>query len=478
MLQIYNTLNRSKQVFTPLVSGQVKMYVCGMTVYDFCHIGHARVMIVFDMVARWLRASGYEVIYVRNITDIDDKIIQRAIENGEPIAALTQRFIDAMHADSDALGLMRPDQEPRATAYIAQMQGMIGRLMEQKIAYQADDGDVNYAVRLFPGYGRLSGKSLDDLNAGERVAVGSGKRDPLDFVLWKSAKEDEPSDTRWKSPWGEGRPGWHIECSAMSCALLGQHFDIHGGGADLQFPHHENEIAQTEGALYGQGKSDSDTPWVNYWMHNGHIRVNQEKMSKSLGNFFLIRDVLTQYDPEVIRFFMLRAHYRSPINYSDVQIDESRSGLVRLYTALAQANAITVSASQNATLTAPWVQRFNAAMDDDFNTPDAIAVLFDLASELNRKHASGELDVVRALAQVMQDLAGVLGFLERDPAAFLQSGSLGELDAATIEQQIAARVAAKQAKAFEKADAIRAELLKQGVVLEDKPGGVTEWRRA
>ena len=478
MLQIYNTLNRSKQVFTPLVSGQVKMYVCGMTVYDFCHIGHARVMIVFDMVARWLRASGYEVIYVRNITDIDDKIIQRAIENGEPIAALTQRFIDAMHADSDALGLMRPDQEPRATAYIEQMQGMIGRLMEQEIAYQADDGDVNYAVRLFPGYGSLSGKSLDDLNAGERVAVGSGKRDPLDFVLWKSAKADEPSDTRWQSPWGEGRPGWHIECSAMSCALLGQHFDIHGGGADLQFPHHENEIAQTEGALYGQERSDSDAPWVNYWMHNGHIRVNQEKMSKSLGNFFLIRDVLTQYDPEVIRFFMLRAHYRSPINYSDVQLDESRSGLVRLYTALAQANTITVPASQNTTLTAPWVERFNAAMDDDFNTPDAIAVLFDLASELNRKHGGGELDAVRALAQVLQDLAGVLGFLERDPSGFLQSGSPGELDASAIEQQIAARAAAKQAKAFEKADAIRAELLKQGVVLEDKPGGITEWRRA
>jgi cysteinyl-tRNA synthetase len=358
------------------------------------------------------------------------------------------------------------------------MQGMIGRLMEQEIAYQADDGDVNYTVRLFPGYGRLSGKSLDDLNAGERVAVGSGKRDPLDFVLWKSAKEDEPSDTRWQSPWGEGRPGWHIECSAMSCALLGQHFDIHGGGADLQFPHHENEIAQTEGALYGQERSDSDTPWVNYWMHNGHIRVNQEKMSKSLGNFFLIRDVLTQFDPEVIRFFMLRAHYRSPINYSDVQLDESRSGLGRLYTALAQANTITMSASQNAALTAPWVQRFNAAMDDDFNTPDAIAVLFDLASELNRKHASGELDTVRALAKVMQDLAGVLGFLERDPSAFLQGGNSGALDAPAIEQQIAARAAAKQAKAFEKADAIRAELLKQGVVLEDKPGGVTEWRRA
>jgi cysteinyl-tRNA synthetase len=478
MLQIYNTLNRSKQAFTPLVSGQVKMYVCGMTVYDFCHIGHARVMIVFDMVARWFRASGFEVIYVRNITDIDDKIINRAIENGEPIAVLTQRFIDAMHADSDALGLMRPDQEPRATAYIEQMQGMIGRLMEHEIAYQADDGDVNYAVRLFPGYGRLSGKSLDDLNAGERVAVGSGKRDPLDFVLWKSAKEDEPSDTRWQSPWGEGRPGWHIECSAMSCALLGQHFDIHGGGADLQFPHHENEIAQTEGALYGQERSDSDAPWVNYWMHNGHIRVNQEKMSKSLGNFFLIRDVLKQYDPEVIRFFMLRAHYRSPINYSDVQLDESRTGLVRLYTALAQANSISPPAKHDATLAAPWVQRFHAAMDDDFNTPDAIAVLFDLASELNRKHAAGEFDAVHALAQALQSLASVLGFLERDPSAFLQSGNSGELDASAIEQQIAARAAAKQAKAFEKADAIRADLLKQGVVLEDKPGGITEWRRA
>jgi cysteinyl-tRNA synthetase len=478
MLQIYNTLNRSKQVFTPLVSGQVKLYVCGMTVYDFCHIGHARVMIVFDMVARWLRASGYEVIYVRNITDIDDKIIQRAIENGEPIAALTQRFIDAMHADSDALGLMRPDQEPRATDYIEQMQGMIGRLIEQEIAYQADDGDVNYAVRLFPGYGRLSGKSLDDLNAGERVAVGSGKRDPLDFVLWKSAKEDEPSDTRWQSPWGEGRPGWHIECSAMSCALLGQHFDIHGGGADLQFPHHENEIAQTEGALYGQGRSDSDAPWVNYWMHNGHIRVNQEKMSKSLGNFFLIRDVLKQYDPEVIRFFMLRAHYRSPINYSDVQLDESRSGLARLYTALAQANSISAPAKQDAGLAAPWVQRFHAAMDDDFNTPDAIAVLFDLASELNRKHAAGELGALHALAQGLQSLARVLGFLERDPSAFLQGGNAGELDAPAIEEYIAARAAAKQAKEFEKADAIRADLLKQGVVLEDKPGGITEWRRA
>lgn len=478
MLQIYNTLHRSKQTFTPLLPGQVKMYVCGMTVYDFCHIGHARVMIVFDMVARWFRASGYEVVYVRNITDIDDKIIQRAIENGEPIAILTQRFIDAMHADSDALGLMRPDQEPRATAYIEQMQGMIGRLIEREIAYQADDGDVNYAVRLFPGYGRLSGKSLDDLNAGERVAIGSGKRDPLDFVLWKSAKEDEPSDTRWNSPWGEGRPGWHIECSAMSCELLGQHFDIHGGGADLQFPHHENEIAQTEGALYGQERSSSDTPWVNYWMHNGHIRVNQEKMSKSLGNFFLIRDVLKRYDPEVIRFFILRAHYRSPINYSDAQLDESRSGLMRLYTALAQVHAITAPINPSTALTEAWAERFNAAMDDDFNTPEAIAVLFDLATELNRKHAAGEQGSVRALAECMRNLAGVLGFLERDPSAFLQDGNPEELGVSAIEECIAARTTAKQSKAFAKADQIRADLLKQGVVLEDKPGGITEWRRA
>lgn len=478
MLQIYNTLNRSKQPFTPLLPGQVKMYVCGMTVYDFCHIGHARVMIVFDMVARWLRASGYAVTYVRNITDIDDKIIQRAIENGEPIAALTQRFIEAMHADSDALGLMRPDHEPRATAYIEQMQGMIGRLLEREIAYEAADGDVNYAVRLFPGYGRLSGKSLDDLNAGERVAVGSGKRDPLDFVLWKSAKEGEPSDTRWKSPWGEGRPGWHIECSAMSCAILGQHFDIHGGGADLQFPHHENEIAQTEGALYGQERSDSDAPWVNYWMHNGHIRVNEEKMSKSLGNFFLIRDVLKEYDPEVLRFFMLRAHYRSPINYSDIQLDEARSGLTRLYTALAQASTTVNTANEYAVLAAPWTARFNAAMDDDFNTPEAIAVLFDLASEMNRAHATGNLEALGSLAQVMRNLAGSLGFLERDPAAFLQGGQPGSLDAPAIEEYIAARTAAKQAKDFEKADRIRGELLALGIVLEDKPGGITEWRRA
>ncbi|MBU3601391.1 cysteine--tRNA ligase [Polynucleobacter sp. AM-25C3] len=473
MLQIYNTLSRSKQDFKPIEPGKVKMYVCGMTVYDFCHIGHARVMIVFDMVVRWLRASGYEVVYVRNITDIDDKIINRAIENGEPISALTQRFIDAMHADSDELGLMHPDHEPRATDYIAQMQGIIGRLIEKELAYQAQDGDVNFAVRLFPEYGRLSGKSLDELNAGERVAVGGGKRDPLDFVLWKSAKLEEPDDTRWKSPWGEGRPGWHIECSAMSCDLLGEHFDIHGGGADLQFPHHENEIAQSEGALYGQDHKASDQPFVNYWMHNGHIRVNEEKMSKSLGNFFLIRDVLKNFDPEVLRFFMLRAHYRSPINYSDAQLEEARSGLVRLYTALAQVPA----SSQPVDPHSPWAKRFAVAMNDDFNTPEAIAALFDLASEVNR--AQGEEKV--RLANSLKGLAGTLNFLQRDPTVFLQAGSRGGdagLSADAIEERITARVAAKQAKDFAKADDIRKTLLDQGVVLEDKPGGITEWRRS
>ena len=449
------------------------MYVCGMTVYDFCHIGHARVMIVFDMAVRWLRASGYEVLYVRNITDIDDKIIHRAIENGEPISALTQRFIDAMHADSDELGLMHPDQEPRATGYIAQMQGMIGKLIKNELAYQAEDGDVNFAVRLLPDYGRLSGKSLDELNAGERVAVTGGKRDPLDFVLWKSAKPEEPADTRWKSPWGEGRPGWHIECSAMSCDLLGEHFDIHGGGADLQFPHHENEIAQSEGALYGKERKEGDAPFVNYWMHNGHIRVNEEKMSKSLGNFFLIRDVLKSFDPEVIRFFMLKAHYRSPINYSDTQLEEARSGLVRLYTALAQVPDahIEVLDSNN-----PWAKRFADSMNDDFNTPEAIAVLFDLASEMNRAQGQEK----QSLANTLKSLGNSLNFLQREPTSFLQSGTK-QNDGITpdqIEEQIEARKEAKQAKDFAKADLIRKSLLEQGIILEDKPSGITEWRRA
>jgi cysteinyl-tRNA synthetase len=473
MLQIYNTLSRSKQVFKPIEPGKVKMYVCGMTVYDFCHIGHARVMIVFDMVVRWLRASGYEVLYVRNITDIDDKIINRAIENGETISVLTNRFIEAMHADSDELGLMHPDQEPRATNYIKQMQGMIGKLIENELAYQADDGDVNFAVRLLPRYGQLSGKTLDELNAGERVAVGGGKRDPLDFVLWKSAKPEEPADTRWASPWGEGRPGWHIECSAMSCDLLGEHFDIHGGGADLQFPHHENEIAQSEGALYGQDRKENDAPFVNYWMHNGHIRVNEEKMSKSLGNFFLIRDVLKSFDPEVIRFFMLKAHYRSPINYSDAQLEEARAGLVRLYTALAhvdQVSSVKIDEENS------WSRRFIAAMNDDFNTPEAIAVLFELASEVNRAQGQEK----QKLASTLKSLAATLNFLQRNPTDFLQMGTKQEdgLNPQQIEEQIAARVAAKQAKDFAKADLIRKELLDQGIILEDKPGGLTEWRRA
>ena len=452
------------------------MYVCGMTVYDFCHIGHARAMIVFDMVVRWLRASGYEVLYVRNITDIDDKIIKRAIENSEPISSLTKRFIEAMQADSDELGLLHPDQEPRATDYIAQMQGMIGKLIENELAYQVDDGDVNFAVRLLPGYGHLSGKSLDELNAGERVAISGSKRDPLDFVLWKSAKPEEPADTRWKSPWGEGRPGWHIECSAMSCDLLGEHFDIHGGGADLQFPHHENEIAQSEGALYGKNRKPDDAPFVNYWMHNGHIRVNQEKMSKSLGNFFLIRDVLKSFDPEVLRFFMLKAHYRSPINYSDAQLEEARSGLARLYTALSQVPLAQEAKTEILDPQNPWVIRFTQAMNDDFNTPEAIAVLFDLASEVNR--AQG--DEKNLLANTLQSLGGIMSFLQRDPTQFLQSGSKQNdaLSPALIKEKIAARVAAKQAKDFAQADLIRKDLLAQGVVLEDKPGGITEWRRA
>ena len=469
-LSIYNTLSRSKEIFKPIVAGQVRMYVCGMTVYDFCHLGHARVMIVFDMVTRWLRASGYQVSYVRNITDIDDKIIKRALENKEPIAVLTQRFIDAMHEDAKILGLLPPDHEPRATQYIAQMQGMIGRLIDQQMAYQAEDGDVNYAVRQFPSYGKLSGKSIDELNAGERVAIGSGKRDPLDFVLWKSAKADEPSDTRWSSPWGEGRPGWHIECSAMSCELLGQHFDIHGGGADLQFPHHENEIAQSEGALYGSRPVTN--PFVNYWMHNGHIRVNQEKMSKSLGNFFLIRDVLQQFDPEVVRFFMLRAHYRSPINYSDSQLEEARTGLVRLYTAI---NTNEQHASKNAEPVAQWVKRFGDAMNDDFNTPEAIASLFDLASEINR---ASNANTKQELSHTLKHLAGLIGLLQRSPNEFLQSGTPHTgMSPAQIEEQIAARHAAKLTKNFKEADAIRERLLNDGVVLEDKPSG-TVWRRA
>ncbi|WP_247424285.1 cysteine--tRNA ligase [Ralstonia pseudosolanacearum] len=462
-LKIYNTLAREKQTFVPIEPGRVRMYVCGMTVYDYCHVGHARVMVVFDMVQRWLRASGYDVTYVRNITDIDDKIIKRAVENGETIGTLTNRFIAAMHEDADALGVQRPDREPRATEYVPQMLSMIGKLQHNGLAYQAADGDVNYAVRKFPGYGKLSGKSLEDLRAGERVAANDAKQDPLDFVLWKSAKADEPAESRWASPWGEGRPGWHIECSAMSCELLGAHFDLHGGGADLQFPHHENEIAQSEGA--------NGSTFVNTWMHNGFVRVNDEKMSKSLGNFFTIRDVLKVYDPEVVRFFILRSHYRSDLNYSDTHLDDARHALTRLYTALKDVPA---EAQARPDWNEPHGKRFREAMHDDFNTPVAMAVLFELATEINKTRSP-------ALASQLAALGGVMGLLVRDPHVFLQSGvgaAADGLDTAEVEVRIEARRAAKAARDFARADGIRADLLAAGIVLEDKPGGVTEWRRA
>jgi cysteinyl-tRNA synthetase len=459
MLKIYNTLARDKQEFVPLTPGKVGMYVCGMTVYDYCHLGHARVMVVFDMVYRWLKASGYDVNYVRNVTDIDDKIIKRSAENGESIHALTGRFIAAMHEDADALGVLRPDHEPRATQYVPEMLEMISRLEKNGLAYRATDGDVNYAVRKFDGYGKLSGKSLEDLRAGERVDVTDSKNDPLDFVLWKHAKDSEAEEVKWDSPWGKGRPGWHIECSAMGSKLLGQHFDIHGGGADLQFPHHENEIAQSEGA--------HQCSFVNYWMHNGFVNVDKEKMSKSLGNFFTIREVLKKYDAEVVRFFILRAHYRSPLNYSDAHLDDAKQSLNRLYTALKN---IAVPPS-----TVDWsgshAQRFKAAMDDDFNTPEAMAALFDLANEVNRTQSADTAGQLRALA-------GVLGLLQRDPMTFLQGGAAeGGMDDAAISAQIEARIAAKKAKDFAEADRIRKELLDAGIVLEDSAAGTT-WRRA
>ena len=456
MLTLYNTLTRKKQEFKPLVPGQARIYVCGMTVYDYCHLGHARMMVVFDMVTRWLRATGFAVTYVRNITDIDDKIIKRAAENNEPIEQLTARFIQAMHEDAAALGMLKPDFEPRATEYIPQMQDII-RLLEQKgLAYVAPDGDVNYSVRDFPGYGKLSGKSLEDLRAGERVEIAQAKRDPLDFVLWKHAKAGEPA---WPSPWGEGRPGWHIECSAMSSALLGKHFDIHCGGQDLQFPHHENEIAQSEGA--------HGNTFVNYWLHNGFVRVDEEKMSKSLGNFFTVREVLARYDAEVVRFFILRAHYRSPLNYSDQHLDDARQALSRLYTALKDHSV----AAGPFDWSDPRAARFREAMDDDFNTPEAVAVLFDLANEANR-------DKSREAAVLLKSLAAILGLLQQRPAEFLQrSVAGGGWTPEVIQAQIDARSAAKKAKNFSESDRIRKELEDAGIVLEDKPGGRTEWRR-
>ena len=475
MLKIYNTLSRSKQTFVPLAQGKVNMYVCGMTVYDYCHLGHARVMVVFDVVRRWLRTLDYQVTYVRNITDIDDKIIKRAQENQEPMGVLTERFITAMDEDAAALGIEKPDHEPRATQYVQGMLDMIEVLRQKGLAYVASDGDVNYAVRKFEGYGKLSGKSLDDLRAGERVQVDMAKDDPLDFVLWKRAKEGEPS---WDSPWGKGRPGWHIECSVMSSSLLGKHFDIHGGGQDLQFPHHENEIAQSEGA--------HQCTFVNTWMHNGFVRVDNEKMSKSLGNFFTVREILAKYDPEVVRFFIIRAQYRSPLNYSDHHLDDAKQGLTRLYTALKDFDVVAGEIDWNNAHAA----KFREAMDDDFNTPEAVAVLFELASAINKTHADEQ-------AKLLKSLGNMLGLLQRAPDDYLQgrqdvmvrpgSGTItitGYAPTVTIgfsdekiAQLIADRTAARKAENFAEGDRIRKELLDVGIVLEDHPNSPTTWRR-
>ena len=458
MLKIYNSLAKCKQNFVPLTANKVKLYVCGMTVYDYCHLGHARVMVVFDMIVRWFRDSGYEVTYVRNITDIDDKIIIRAQENQETIETLTGRFIRAMNEDSSALGVLPPSFEPRATQYIESMISMIQILIEKDFAYAAANGDVFYAVDKFPDYGKLSGKVAANLNAGERVAVNPHKRNPLDFVLWKAVKANEPS---WTAPWGKGRPGWHIECSAMCENYLGEHFDIHGGGQDLQFPHHENEIAQSEAA--------HDTPFVNYWMHNGFVRVDNEKMSKSLGNFFTVREILANYQPEVVRFFILRAHYRSPLNYSDSHLEDAKNALDRLYTAL-KGNIVTNKPKLD------WnnihAQRFMGAMNDDFNTPEAIAVLFDLANETNKKS-------LKQGADLLKGLGGILGLLQQDPQQYFQDdASLGDsaYTSEQIEDLIQERVTARKEGDYARADEIRKDLFNAGVVLEDNPQG-TGWRR-
>jgi cysteinyl-tRNA synthetase len=455
-LRIHNTLTRALEPFTPLEPNHVRMYVCGITVYDLCHVGHARMMIAFDLIYRWLRTLGFQVTYVRNITDIDDKIIRRALERKMAIRALTDEMVAEMHTDLGRLGVLRPTHEPRATEFVPQMLSMIGALEAKGLAYRSGNGDVNYAVRKFAGYGKLSGKSVDELRSGERVAVLDGKDDPLDFVLWKAAKADEPADAKYESTFGAGRPGWHIECSAMACALLGEQFDLHGGGADLQFPHHDNEIAQSEGAT---GK-----PPAIVWAHNGLLNVDQVKMSKSLGNFFTIREVLARYDGETVRFFMLRTHYRSPFNFSDVSLDDARASLRRLYTAL---DGLDVP-STPVDWAQPQAASFRTAMNDDFNTPVAVAVLFELASELNRTRSV-------ATAALLKGLADTLGVLQQSPRAYLQAGNT--LDEASIAERIAARAAAKQARDFALADQIRKDLLAQGVVLQDSPAGTT-WMKS
>jgi cysteinyl-tRNA synthetase len=460
MLRIHNDLTRRKDDFAPIEPGHVRMYVCGMTVYDLCHLGHARVMVVFDVVYRYLRARGYEVTYVRNITDIDDKIIRRANENGEPFTALTERFVQAMREDAAALGVLPPTLEPRATEHLDEIVQMIERLIANGHAYVADNGDVYYAVGSFEGYGKLSGKSIEDLQAGARVEPGEDKRDPLDFALWKAAKPGEPA---WDSPWGPGRPGWHIECSAMSTRALGNHFDIHGGGADLTFPHHENEIAQSEGA--------TGEPFVNCWMHNGFVRINDEKMSKSLGNFFTVREILQSYRPEEVRYFILTSHYRSPLNYDEANLQNARGALTRFYTALRGLPDAEPDASGELTA------RFVAAMDDDFNTPEALAVLFDLAREVNRLRRDSDA-AAAPLGAELRRLGGMLGILHDDAETYLRGGEAvdeGPSDA-EIEGLISQRLAARKAKNWAEADRIRDALKGKGVLLEDGPGGTT-WRR-
>ena len=491
-LRIYNTLSRGLEALSPIEPGHVRMYVCGITVYDLCHIGHARSAVAFDLVQRWLKASGFAVTFVRNITDIEDKIIRRAVENGESIRQLTDRMIAEMYRDFDALGIERPTHDPRATDYVPQMLGIISTLQNKGLAYQAESGDVNYAVRKFAGYGKLSGKTLDELQAGERVAVDDGKHDPLDFVLWKSAKASEPEGAQWDSPFGLGRPGWHIECSAMSCALLGDTFDIHGGGADLQFPHHENEIAQSEGA--------SGQPLARVWMHNGFVNIDNEKMSKSLGNFFTIREVLQQFDAETIRFFIVRAHYRSPLNYSDVHLQDARAGLRSLYLSLYRgmeslekfgAHVLEPVLAEEFENEGSAAAVFREAMDKDFGTPEAISVLFGLARGTRSTIGTIEAltfaiadetqrnvalqDPLRELGRsvgLLRALGRVLGLLQQDPKAYLATASV-LLDDTAIQARIEARAAAKKTRDFAAADRIRADLLAAGVVLKDSPTGTT-----
>ena len=466
MLQIYNTLTDRKDVFVPLEPGKVRMYVCGMTVYDYCHLGHARVMVVFDVVVRYLRALGFEVTYVRNITDVDDKIIQRASDNGETIHDLTTRFINIMNEDATALGVIPPDHEPMATTSMDDIIVMISTLVDKGHAYQGENGDVYYSVGSFPSYGKLSGRKIEDSQAGARVAVDESKKDPLDFVLWKSVKPEEPS---WPSPWGNGRPGWHIECSAMSTQCLGAHFDIHGGGMDLKFPHHENEIAQSEAA--------TGETFVNYWMHNGFVRVDDEKMSKSLGNFFTVREILKRYRAEEVRYFILASHYRSPLNYSHENLDNSKAALARLYTTL---RGLPVAA-QDGPGCATYTAAFHKAMDDDFNTPEAIAVLFEIAREINR-HKDSDPEKTASLAACLCTLGNILGLLQAEPESYFRE-SVSVQDDETVgladdevEVLLASRISARESKDWAMADRIRDQLDAAGIIIEDGPAGTT-WRR-